>query len=168
MLKRIQNTLFEIKDALLSDQKIRKLLYYDNADALDLEDIPIPENPGEVDVVDQYITLFPIFDIENAENYSQNAIINIEIDSGDKKDLVIDGVLRVNIVVKTDKWVLENNQIRPLELVNRAIKILDNSKFSTSNKLEFDSFVQLIVSKKLVGYSMLFSIIDGNGELNKF
>ena len=77
-------------------------------------------------------------------------------------------MLRVNIVVKTDKWVLENNQIRPLELVNRAIRILDNSKFSTSNKLEFDSFVQLIVSKKLVGYSMLFSIIDGNGELNKF
>ena len=163
MLEQIQSTLAGVKTALLKDDIVRKLLCNDSNNCLNMD------TPDEKSAK-KYITLRPIFQFENTDDYSQNGMINVFLSDGEPDDTenIFHGVMQVNIVYNTDKWELIDNKIRTLELANKVIKLLNNKKFSVSNKLVFDSMQQLVLSKQLVGYALLFAIEDGNSNLEKF
>lgn len=163
MLEGIQNTLIAIRKQLLSDKIIRKLIFNDSNNALNM-DVPLLEE------CKKYITLKPIYQFENKKDYEQNTMINIFLTDGQPLDeeVGLDGVIQINVVVNIDKWDLLDDKIRPIELSNRIIKILNNKKFITSNPLSFSSITQLIINKQLVGYALLFNIVDGNGSLDNY
>jgi flagellar hook assembly protein FlgD len=163
MLKRIQSTLAEIKATLLNNGVIRQLLCNDSNNCLNME-------TPTVKSAEKYITLKPVFQFENTDDYAQNGMINIVFSDGEPDDEanMLDGVVQVNVVYNTDKWELVDNKIRTLELADKVIELLNNKKFSVSNKIEFTSMQQLILSKQLVGYALLFAISDGNSNLEKF
>ena len=84
----------------------------------------------------------------------------------DDEQITLQGVLRINIVVNVDKWELVGGRCRPLALADRIIMLLNNENLGLSNPITFDSFQELLVSKKLVGYALLFNIADGVTEIN--
>lgn len=161
MLERIEQMLQDAREVLLDDPIIRKLLYHDSNNAL---------NMGEVDrsAIEKYITNYPIYEFENKADYTQNAMINIFLADTELDDdqTTIAGVLRVNLVVNVDKWELVGGRCRPLVLVDRIVGLLNNQNLHLSNPIAFDSFQELLVSKKLVGYALLFNIVDGVTEIN--
>ena len=163
MLRRIQSTLAEIKATLLNNGVIRQLLCNDSNNCLNME-------TPTVKSAEKYITLRPIFQFENTDDYAQQGMINIFLADGEPNDEVnmFSGVVQVNVVYNVDKWELIDNKIRTLELANKVIELLNNKKFSVSNKIEFTNLQQLILSKQLVGYALLFTIDDGNSNLEKF
>ena len=163
MLKQIQSTLAGIKTVLLKDTIVRKLLCNDSNNCLNMD---APDEKS----AEKYITLKPVFQFENIDDYTQQGMINIFLSDGQPDDEIniFSGVLQINVVYNTDKWELIDNKIRTLELADKVINLLNNKKFSTSNKLKFDNLQQLILSKQLVGYALLFTINDGNSELEKF
>lgn len=163
MLKQIQSTLAGIKTVLLNEPIIRKLLCNDSNNCLNMDAPTIKD-------AEKYITLKPVFQFENTDDYSQNGIINIYLADGgpDADNNMFNGILQINVAFNTDKWELVDNKIRTLEIADKVINLLDNKKFSTSNKLSFDSLQQLILSKQLVGYALLFNIDDGNSNLKNF
>ena len=163
MLKQIQTTLAGIKTVLLNDETIRKLLCNDSNNCLNME-------PPTTKSAEKYITLRPIFQFENTDDYAQNGMINIYLSDGEPNDdmNLFQGIVQANVVYNVDKWELVDNKIRTLELADKVINLLDNKKFSTSNKLVFNSLQQLILSKQLVGYALLFNVDDGNSSLEKF
>ena len=163
MLEKIETSLAAIKNCLLNDEKIRKLVYNDSNNALNLE---TPDR----DKVDKYITLRPIYQFENMQDFTQNTMVNIYLTSGDTLDeeVGISGIIQISIVVNIDKWELLDNKIRPISLADRIIKLVNNKKFTMSNSLSLQSIDQLIISKQLVGYALLFDIVDGSGDLDKF
>jgi hypothetical protein len=63
---------------------------------------------------------------------------------------------------------LVNNQIRPLALANRIIKLINNKKFSVSNPIVFDSLQENVVTKNMVGYALLFRAADGSSNLENY
>lgn len=163
MLKRIQLTLAEIKATLLNNGVIRQLLCNDSNNCLNME-------TPTVKSAEKYITLKPVFQFENTDDYAQHGMINIVLSDGEPNDEanVFDGIIQINVAYNTDKWELIDNKIRTLELANKVIELLNNKKFSISNKLEFTNLQQLILSKQLVGYALLFAVNDGNSNLEKF
>ena len=163
MLSRIESTIMAIKKTLLNDEIVKKLIFNDSNNALQL-------SSPTIDEVDEYITEYPIFDFEIGGNNEKNGMINIYVIDGypDKENLAIDATLQVNVVFNKDKWKLVDNKIRPLELADRVISLLNNKKFTTSNPLVFSRMQQLILNKKLVGYALLFDIADGSSELKNF
>ena len=163
MLKRIQSTLAEMKTLLLNNNEIRKLLCNDSNNCLNMETPTVKD-------AEKYITLRPIFQFENTDDYAQQGMINIFVSDGEPDDEqnMFSGVVQVNVVYNVDKWELVDNKIRVLELANKVIELLNNKKFSVSNRVEFTSLQQLILSKQLVGYALLFAIDDGNSNLNNF
>ena len=163
MLRRIQSTLAEIKATLLNNGIIRQLLCNDSNNCLNME-------TPTVKSAEKYITLRPVYQFENTDDYAQNGMINIVLSDGEPNDdyNMFDGIVQVNVVYNVDKWELIDNKIRTLELANKVIELLNNKKFSVSNKLEFTNLQQLILSKQLVGYALLFVINDGNSNLEKF
>ena len=163
MLTRIQTTLAGIKTVLLNNDIVRKLLYNDSNNCLSM-DTPTRQ------MAEKYITLKPIYQFENIDDYAQNSMINIFLADGEPDDEhnLFTGVVQINIVTNIDKWELVNDKIRPLELANKVIELLNNKKFSVSNGLEFTNIQQLILSKQVVGYALLFAIDDGNSNLENF
>lgn len=163
MFERIEKLPSEVKTKLLNNETIRKLMINDNNNALNMA---VPPKEKVVD----YITTHPVYQIENKENYQQNGMINIYVTTGepDDEELIIYGVLRINIAYNVDKWDLVDNKCRPMSIANEVIKLLKDCKFSISNKLDFASLDELIVSKQLVGYTLLFNITDGSGNLTNF
>jgi hypothetical protein len=119
---------------------------------------------------EKYITLRPVFQFENTDDYAQNGMINIILSDGQPDDdiNIFEGVIQINVVYNTDKWELIDNKIRTIELADKVIELLDNKKFSISNKIEFTNLQQLILSKQLIGYALLFTVNDGNSNLEKF
>ena len=161
MLERIESTMAAIRTRLSRDSLINKLLTYDGKDVLEAE-VPFIK-PEEMD---KYITLRPIFEFENKKNYDQNSIINIystEFTPLDDVSACV-GVLQINVVCNLDVWELDNNKIRPLQLAQRIVDLVNNKKFTISNKIVLSNISDLIISKKMVGYALLFELTDGSGE----
>lgn len=163
MLERIESTINGIKTVLLNDEQIRKLLFNDSNNALEL---PSPTKQE----VENYITNYPVFEFENKKDYAQNSMINIFLTNATPDDEynACDGIIQISVVTNVDKWSLTDGGIRPIKLANRIIKLLDNKKFSISNPIKFDTMDNLILSKQLVGYALLFSLTDGNSNLENF
>lgn len=163
MFELLQKTLYEIKSTLLNDELVRKLIYNDSNNCLNME-------PPTKDVVKQYITLHPIYQFENTKCYEQQGMINIFVYGNTANDgyVTTSGALQINIVFNIDKWELVDGKIRPLELADRIVRLVDNKKFSISNQLKYASTQPLVLSKQLVGYALLFNYVDGNSELNNF
>lgn len=163
MFEQVQTTIKAIKRQLLNDKVIRQLLYNDSNNALNLL------APTEKDVA-KYITTFPIYEFENKEDYTQHGMINIFMADSDpnEEDVSINALIRINVVYNTDKWELVDGSCRPLAIADRIIGIINNKKLNISNPIVYNSIQELILSKQLVGYALLFDIVDGNSELENF
>lgn len=161
MFERVEQMLQDARQLLLNDVVVRKLLYHDSNNALNMADV-------DKSAVEKYITNYPIYQFENKADYTQNAMVNMFLaDTGlDDEQITLQGVLRINIVVNVDKWELVGGRCRPLALADRIIMLLNNENLGLSNPITFDSFQELLVSKKLVGYALLFNIADGVTEIN--
>lgn len=164
MLDNIQSALFEIKRVLLEDEEIRKLLYNDSNDALNL-DIPSTED------VDDYISLYPVYEFNTESGgYNHNCGISINVSVIDPTDEVVQMIasLTINVVVNTNKWILTENKIRPLAIADRIVELLENKKFSASSTLSFDGMTNLIMTKRISGYALSFTMTDGTANIEKF
>lgn len=163
MFERVQTTIQAIKRRLLMDDAVRKLLYHDSENALDLD---APEQKD----VKKYITTYPIYEFENKEDYTQHGMVNVFLTDSDPsdEDNSILAIVRVNVVYNTDKWELADGSCRLLAIVDRIIDIVDGTKFTVSNPVEYVSTQELIISKKLVGYTLLFHLVDGSSDLENF
>lgn len=163
MFERVQTTIKAMRTRLLYDECVRKLLFYDNNMALELD------TPEAKDVA-KYITTYPIYEFENKEDYTQHGMVNIFMTDSDPndEDNSIMAVIRVNVVYNTEKWELVDGSCRPLMIADRIIELLNNTKLSVSNPVEYDNTQELIISKKLVGYTLLFNLTDGSSDLENF
>lgn len=161
MLTRLQKLPKIIRKILLRDKVICKLLYHDSNNALEME-APQPA------LVQPYITTCPIYQFEGKDDYTQNGMINIyyaKIKRDEFEELSTNGILRINVVYNVDKWELADEENRVLTIANRIINLLDKQQLETSGSLSFYSLDELIMSKTLVGYALLFGINDGNSEI---
>jgi hypothetical protein len=152
-----------IRTRLKEDGTLRKLLCYDGNDALLLKEVP------EIDDVSKHITLRPVFEFENKEEWDQNSMINIYMTEATPFDdaKVVSGVVQINVVCNQDVWDLVDDKCRPIEIADSIIRLVDQKKFTVSNKLVFNTITDLIINKKVFGYALLFEITDGSGEKDK-
>lgn len=163
MFERLQTTIKAIKRQLLESEDIRKLLYNDSNDSLNL---PTPKKED----VNKYITTHPIYEFEDKEDYTQHGMINIFMADSepDDENNSTSSVIRINVVYNTAKWELIDGSSRPLLIADKIIELVNNKKFSVSNPISYINIQELILSKKLVGYALLFDFTDGNSELENF
>lgn len=161
----IETVIYEIKDALLDDDKIRQLLYYDTSDALDRE-VPT-KNSLLVDTEGKdlnYITFIPVLE-KGIDIFERNTYILVnlsEVDLDTKDDGNNYYTLNVTGITTKETYMLDNSKIRLLQLGNRIIEILDNKKFSVSSKLETIQLQQIIFDNETYGY--VVKILCSNGD----
>ncbi len=162
LFKNLQTSLYQIKGLIKSNTNIGKLLYYSTADALSKTDIsPI--------VINDFIYLSPVFDT-TLEPYDKVNFISINLASIDasQDDTLFDGILRINIMSQNVIWEINENKIRPIEIMDEIHTLLQNTKFDISHKLNFLESELVVLDKNISGYIMLFAIIEGSGLQDDF
>ena len=158
-LLNFQSTMFEIRDILLHDETIRKLLYFDTKDAYTKTEVPsvedlLTDGTGK-DL--NYITLFPIME-KGVKEYGRNTYIQItlpltDLDVSSGNNNIFAGVL-VTCITDRDHYMLNDNKLRLIEIANRALQLLDGAKCSAAGKLEVINMQEVIFDTEVYGYTL--------------
>lgn len=162
MFDNMQKAIFEAKHLIQSNENIRKMLLIDSKNALESA-TPSYESASE------NIVVAAVFDITE-EPFNKNTIMTVVLhrSSYDDENLMLTGMLKINILTRSELWELNNNKIRPLEITNEVIKVLNNKKVSASHKLYFSRMELAILNENVSGYSVIFFIEEGSGLDEQF
>jgi len=161
----IQDTLFEIKRKIIGIEEIRKLVYYDTSDALTLESPTILQADNKIQVT-------AVFDITEPP-YEHNTFVTIvasKILSEDEQN-IFNSIIRVNIITQAQLWEIgsgNNKKIRPVEIANQIVTLLDNYKATASHKLYFHSMELIVLDGNINGYGLMFHLLEGSGLDDEF
>lgn len=160
----MQKTLFEIKNKIRENENIRKLLVYDTPNALNLA------APSRNDA-DPKIRVTAVFDITEPP-YEHNTFVTIVATKiqPDMEEQIFSSIIRINIITQAQIWELGNKKIRPLEIANEIVTMLENFKTETgtSHKLFFKNAELVVLDGNINGYGLVFHMIEGSGLDDEF
>ena len=146
-LKNLNKGLYEIKTALLANEEVRKLLFYDQKDALE-------KTAPEISDVKDYIGFFPITE-SGITDYKKNTFIAITVPKLDtdlqEKENIYFGFY-LTVISKKDVWELNDNKVRIISLCDEIIKALDGKKISFPTPLEVVGMQQIVYDASTCGY----------------
>jgi hypothetical protein len=160
----IQKTLFEIKDKIRLNEDIQKLVVYDTPNALALA------APGAAQA-DPKIRVTAVFDITEPP-YDHNTFITIvatKIQS-DMEEQIFSSIIRINIITQAQLWELAHKKIRPVEIANIIVTMLENfkSESGASHKLFFKNADLIVLDGNINGYGLIFHLLEGSGLDDEF
>jgi hypothetical protein len=76
-----------------------------------------------------------------------------------------DCVIEIDIICNTEYWDIGNYRVRPLQIAGYIDGILNGAKLSGIGELDFLSCNEIVLSKDLSGYCLMYSAIHGVEDL---
>ena len=147
--------------------KLKRLLLINTDDCLfDMTNPAYLEKINSMSISDMrekgYIKIEP--KIPFGENEEVKSYILITFDNftpNRENEYYRDCVIEIDIICHTDYWDVGNFRVRPLQIAGYIDGILNNSKLSGIGTLQFISCNELVLSKELSGYCLMYSAIHG-------
>jgi hypothetical protein len=147
--------------------KLKRLLLINTDDCLfDMTNPAYIEKINSMSVSDMreqgYIKIEP--KIPFGENEEVKSYILITFDNfvpNSQNEYYRDCVIEIDIICNTEYWDVGNFRVRPLQIAGYIDGILNNSKLSGIGTLQFLSCNELVLSKDLSGYCLMYSAIHG-------
>jgi hypothetical protein len=153
-----EQSVFQIRNILMGDEIIRKLLYIQTPAALTSTDNVTSAMVSNLVTIVPYVT-----DIGGIENSSQSNFIVIYpsyIDLSDDVQHVID--ISIDIFVYKDHYILNSNKFRLNQLLDRVVYLLEDIKLSFAERFTISSAkLTNIDNGKTIGFLTSWSIVNG-------
>jgi len=160
----IQKSLFEIKTQIRNNSDIRKLVFYDTTDALS-------QTAPSIQDIDTKVSVTAVFDITEPP-YDHNTFITIVATKiqPDLDSQIFNAGIRINVITQAQLWEIDTNKIRPLEISNIIVSMLDNYKAvsGASHKLYFKGAELIVLDGNVNGYGLMFHLLEGSGLDDEF
>lgn len=152
-----------IANAMLSDDKLLKLLYYTQPDCLKGPDLT-PEQ--KLSLLNHQIRIIPKVDIEqDCPNFI--IIYFSDFEPNMKNPQFMDCKVRFNILCHPDHWNLGNFKLRPYKIAGELQKLFNNKKMTGIGTMQFESADNLVLNEQLMGLTVVYSAIyGGEDEVN--
>jgi hypothetical protein len=160
LLSNLNKTLYAIKNKLINNNDITKLLFYSVANPLEQADLTTEQK-------NQVITLNPVVEYNTDPNTTINHFISIGVPMVGY-GTSLEGVmiqLELAIVCHVDYWELNNNKLRLMTIAEKVFDELNEQKFSLSGKLIIDGLKPEIFRDNLVGYRLTGYIMDSDLDI---
>lgn len=158
MLENVEKVFYEIKDLILSSEKLRKLLVYTTPDAL-FRTAPTFEE------ADKHIKITPVvYLLEESEEKEVNHFISIGMIEAGIFDSLIIPMFKITIACDTRSWELDKNGIRPLQIVSEVLSLLYHTKLSTAGKSKPTVIKEVYYNNKIVGYTLVLELQEPIGS----
>ena len=159
----VETGIFQIRQLIIENSDLRKLVFFDTANAINSTTIPT------INEVMPHIVVSAIFDVTEPP-FDKNTIISIVMNRGeyDEEKVLLRGIIKITVLTRSDLWELSGNKIRPLEISNIIIDKLNNQKISASHKLLFSNIELAILNENVNGYTISFFLEEGSGLDEQF
>lgn len=147
-----------IRRTLLEDETIRKLLFYNDKDALD-KTVPAQSQ------IEKQIVPYPIIMGNEEDIYAQFITVSPE-------EIYIKADEEINIVVSVgvhkNNWFLNSNKMRAYQLVNRLGILLNGKKFNVAGKLQKKYIGAVYYTPDVLGFSVAFQVVNNIDRITDF
>jgi hypothetical protein len=158
-----EQSIYQIKNILLGDETIRKLLYIQAPDAL------TSATSVTTAMVDNLISVVPYLqDDDGIENSAQSNFLVIYMPYVSLKDDQMHMVsVNIDIFVYKDYYLLNGSKVRILQLLNKIVDLLDDKKLAFAEKFQIDDArLTNIDQGKTIGYLTSWSAVNGTTDIS--
>lgn len=152
------DNLFKILNKVVQNQKVCRLLKYQNSSPLSSE---LPDVNG-IDLLNKQIVIVPKVPENDDKECSFIIIVFdkyiVNPNNGDYKL----STLRFEIVCPYEEWLLDENTLRPYMLMQEIDTMFNEARIEGVGKLQFSHCVPLTLSPQMGGYTMYYNINEFN------
>ena len=150
--------LFKVTNKLVTNQRLCRLLKYQDPDPLDEEK---HENVNGVDLLHKQIVLIPKYPEDGIEYSWVLAVFDNFTINPSNPDFKLTRI-RFDIVCPYTEWVINENSLRPYLIMEEIDTMFNQAKLSGIGNLQFTHSTPLVLSPQLAGYSMYYQINEFN------
>lgn len=159
----VEKDLEIITNAMLKNQRFKKLLHYNCENALDKPDLTQEESLA---LFKKNIKIVPKLYIDNSvlsyiiisfDNFTPNAT-NPEFR---------DNIISFDIICHFDQWQLEDFQLRPYRIAAEIDTMFEGKHLTGIGTLQFLGANQLILNDEFAGISVMYQAIHGDEDKKK-
>ncbi len=151
-----EKDLFNIVDKLLSNENLKRLLYYPTRDALDKPPLTQDETTA---MIHKNIRVVPRLKIdETVESY-----IIISFDdfmTNENNPEFRDNLIIFDVICHIDTWAMQNYQIRPYKIMGEIDGMLNGKKLNGFGTVEFINAKQIVLNSELAGYTIMYRVVN--------
>ena len=152
------NNLFSILNKLTENQRLCRLLKYQNTSPFSKE----LENVDGTDLINKQLIIVPKIP-ENDDKECSFIIVVFDkyIVNPNNDDFKL-CTLRFEIVCPYEEWLLDENNLRPYLLMQEIDQMFNQQRIEGIGKLQFSHSVPLTLSPQMGGYTMYYNINEFN------
>lgn len=150
--------LFKIANKLINNQKLCRLLKYQDTDPLNEE---LHKDVNGVDLLHKQIVIIPKFPEDGIESSFVLAVFDNFTINPSNPDFKLTRI-RFDIVCPYTEWVINENSLRPYLIMEEIDTMFNQAKLSGIGNLQFTHSTPLVLSPQLAGYSMYYQINEFN------
>lgn len=149
-----------IANMMLRNPRLKKLLYYNSADALNRAE---PNEDQTLEMFGKNIKIVPKLYVDNSvlnyiivsfDNFTQNAT-NPEFR---------DNIVEFDIICHFDQWALKDFQLRPYKIAAEIDSMFNDKHLTGIGKLEFLGANQMILTDEFAGLCLMYQAIHGEED----
>jgi hypothetical protein len=157
-----EQSLYQIKNILIGDETIRKLLYIQAPNAL------TSTTNVTAAMVDGLISIVPYLqDDDGIENSAQSNFLVVYVPYLNLKDDQMHMIsVNIDIFVYKDYYLLDGAKTRILQIFNRVVELLDDKKLAFAEKFAIDDArLTNIDQGRTIGYLTSWSAVNGTQDI---
>lgn len=163
MFRKLEEIFYEIKNRLLQSGDLKRLVFYNNSDALTRAEPTFEEAEASI-----YIKPI-IYVYEDSPEAGVSSFISIGLIESIALDGSLSSSIKVSVACNREIWEMDNYRVRPLAIISEIVDSLDNTKLQAAGKLVFRIAKEIYFNNDLVGYTLLFDIDEEKGGVvNEF
>lgn len=150
--------LFKILNRLLHNQKICRLLKYQDESPLSTDK---PDVVGQ-DLLQNQVIIVPKIPDQDGIEYSYIVVVfdNFTINPANP-DFKLSRI-RFDVVCPYSEWIIDEGNLRPYLIMAEIDELFNQTKLSGLGNLQFTNCVPLTLSPQMGGYSMYYQINEFN------
>jgi hypothetical protein len=153
-----EQTVFQIKNILISDEILRKLLYIQTPSAL------TSETSVSISMVNSLISVVPYVQDENGiENSAESNFIVVYVSYMNFTNEVMHEItVGIDMFVYKDYYLLDGSKMRLNQILNRVVDLLEDKKLAFAEKFTIEDVrLTSIEQGKTIGYLTSWSTVNG-------
>ena len=149
-----------IVSKLLTNKRLKKLLYYDTKDCLQKPDLT---NEQELSLLGDRIKIVPKIKVDNEIKTYLLISFNDFITNATNPEFR-DNVIEFDIICHVDHWQLKDLELRPYKIAGEIDTMLNNSKLTGIGELKFRGASQMILTDEYAGICLMYNAIHGEED----
>lgn len=150
--------LFKVANKIIHNQKICRLLKYQDTNPFDEEKYPDVDG---VDLLHKQVIIVPKFPEEGIECSFIVAVFDNFTINPNNPDYKLTRI-RFDIVCPYSEWVIDQGSLRPYLIMQEIDTLFNQAKLSGIGNLQFTHATPLVLSPQMGGYSMYYQINEFN------